>query len=73
MANLVGAEGYTGKVVYKGYEDLMHMPGVNIHVYGKRETRPFRKMGHVTVIAPTLKEARAMAEKAKNGIQVISD
>lgn len=73
MANLVGAEGYTGKVVYKGYEDLMHMPGVNIHVYGKRETRPFRKMGHVTVIGPTLEEAREMAEKAKNGIRVISE
>jgi 5-(carboxyamino)imidazole ribonucleotide synthase len=72
MANLVGAEGYSGEVVYKGYEDLMHMPGVNIHIYGKRVTRPFRKMGHVTVIAPTLKEARLMAEKAKQGIQVIS-
>lgn len=73
MANLVGAEGHTGHVVYAGYDNLLHMPGVNIHIYGKKDTRPFRKMGHVTVIAPTLPEARAMAEKAKNGIKVISD
>lgn len=72
MANLVGAEGHSGKVVYEGYQDLLHMPGVNIHIYGKRETRPFRKMGHVTAIAPTLAEARMLAEKAKDGIRVIS-
>lgn len=73
MANLVGAEGYHGNVVYNGYQDLLHMPGINIHIYGKRETRPFRKMGHVTAIAPTLVEARVFAEKAKNGIHVVSE
>jgi 5-(carboxyamino)imidazole ribonucleotide synthase len=72
MANLVGAEGHSGNVVYQGYQDLLHMPGVNIHIYGKRETRPFRKMGHVTAIAPTLAEARKLAEKAKDGIRVVS-
>jgi len=72
MANLVGADGFSGDVVYQGFEDLMHMPGVNIHIYGKKETRPFRKMGHVTVIGNTLHEAREMAEKAKEGIRVIS-
>lgn len=73
MANLVGDENHTGNVVYKGYQDLLNMPGVNIHIYGKKETRPFRKMGHVTVIAETLKDARALAEKAKNNIAVISE
>lgn len=72
MANLVGAEGFKGEVEYQGYQDLLHMPGVNIHIYGKRETRPFRKMGHVTVIGQTLKSARQMAEKAKNSIIVKS-
>ena len=72
MANLVGAEGFKGDVEYQGYQDLLHMPGVNIHIYGKRETRPFRKMGHVTVIGETLKSARQMAEKAKNSIIVKS-
>ena len=65
MANLVGAQGHTGQVVYQGYDDLLHMPGVNIHIYGKKETRPFRKMGHVTVIAPTLHEARDNGRKSK--------
>lgn len=73
MANLVGADGHSGQVVYKGYRDLMHMPGVNIHIYGKKETRPFRKMGHVTVVAESLAEARNMAAKAKKAIQVISE
>jgi len=73
MANLVGADGFSGDVVYQGYQDLLHMPGVNIHIYGKKETRPFRKMGHVTVIGNTLAEARKMAEKAKEGIKVISE
>lgn len=73
MANLVGAAGFKGDVVYEGYQDLLHMPGVNIHIYGKRETRPFRKMGHVTVIGETIEAARQMAEKAKNGIIVKSN
>ncbi len=73
MANLVGAQAFSGDVIYRGYQDLMHMPGVNIHIYGKKETRPFRKMGHVTVIANTLAEARQMAEKAKNAIQVVTE
>jgi 5-(carboxyamino)imidazole ribonucleotide synthase len=73
MANLVGAPGHNGNVVYRGYQDLLHMAGINIHIYGKRQTRPFRKMGHVTAISPTLPEARQLAEKAKLGIQVISE
>ena len=72
MANLVGAEGHSGDVTYEGYGDLLAMAGVNIHIYGKRQTRPFRKMGHVTVIGKTRAEAREMAERAKEGIQVKS-
>lgn len=72
MVNLVGSEGHTGPVEYKGYEDLLARPGVNIHVYGKSETRPFRKMGHVTVIAPTVDEACELAGKAKKEIEVIA-
>ncbi len=72
MANLVGDANYTGNVQYQGYTDLMAMPGVNIHIYGKKETRPFRKMGHVTVIGSTLEDARTLAEQAKNSIRVIS-
>lgn len=72
MANLVGAEGYSGDVVYQGYDELLGEPGVNIHIYGKAKTRPFRKMGHVTVVAKDREEARKRAEWAKNSILVKS-
>ena len=72
MANLVGAEGYSGDVVYQGYDELLGEPGVNIHIYGKAKTRPFRKMGHVTVVAKDRDEARKRAEWVKNSILVKS-
>ena len=72
MANLVGAEGFSGDVVYQGYDELLGEPGVNIHIYGKAQTRPFRKMGHVTVVAKERDEARKRAEWAKNSILVKS-
>ena len=72
MANLVGAEGYSGDVVYQGYDELLGEPGLNIHIYGKAKTRPFRKMGHVTVVAKDRDEARKRAEWAKNSILVKS-
>ncbi|ARN78137.1 5-(carboxyamino)imidazole ribonucleotide synthase [Nonlabens spongiae] len=72
MVNLVGEEGHTGPVVYEGIEDIMTMPGVTPHVYGKKETRPFRKMGHVTVVAQDIIEARKIAEKVKSSIKVVA-
>jgi len=72
MVNLVGEEDHTGPVKYQGIEELMAMSGVYIHLYGKAETRPFRKMGHVTIIAPTLEEARSKAKIVKETIKVIS-
>ena len=72
MVNLVGDENYTGDVVYQGIEDVLAMPGVTPHIYGKRETRPFRKMGHVTIIHQELKAARAIAETVKSKLKVIS-
>ena len=50
----------------------MALPGVTPHIYGKRETRPFRKMGHVTIINENIDEARKIAEEVKKTIQVIS-
>lgn len=73
MVNLVGAEGHTGPVVYKNIEEIMAMEGVTPHIYGKKETRPFRKMGHVTIVNEDLSEARKIAEKVKKTIQVISE
>lgn len=72
MVNLVGAEGHTGQVLYKNIEEILAMEGVTPHIYGKKETRPFRKMGHVTIVDEDINEARKTAEIVKNTIQVIS-
>ena len=72
MVNLVGEENLTGPVYYEGIEEIMALSGVYVHLYGKAETRPFRKMGHVTIIDPDLEAARAKARLVKEKIKVIS-
>ena len=72
MVNLVGAEGYQGDVIYENIEQILAMQGVTPHIYGKRETRPFRKMGHVTIVNKDIEKARAIAEKVKQTIKVIA-
>lgn len=72
MVNLVGAEGYTGDVVYENIEQIMQLEGVTPHIYGKKQTRPFRKMGHVTIVNEDINEARKIAEDVKKTIKVIS-
>jgi 5-(carboxyamino)imidazole ribonucleotide synthase len=73
MVNLVGAEDYTGNVLYKNIEDIMAMDGVTPHIYGKKQTRPFRKMGHVTIVNKDINKAREIAENVKRTIEVISE
>ena len=73
MVNLVGAEDHTGNVVYKNIEKIMAMDGVTPHIYGKKQTRPFRKMGHVTIVDKDIAKAREVAEKVKKTIEVISE
>jgi len=72
MVNLVGSEGQQGEVVYENIEKLMEMDGVTPHIYGKKETRPFRKMGHVTIVHSNIDTARIIAEEVKKSIKVIS-
>ena len=73
MVNLVGEEGHSGQVVYENIDKIMAIDGVTPHIYGKRETRPFRKMGHVTIVNENMAEARRIAEEVKNSIRVISE
>lgn len=73
MVNLVGAEGHTGNVVYENMVEILSLDGVTPHIYGKKQTRPFRKMGHVTIVNNDIKEARKIAEQVKNTIKVISE
>jgi 5-(carboxyamino)imidazole ribonucleotide synthase len=72
MVNLVGEDGFSGLVVYENIEKIMAIDGVTPHIYGKRETRPFRKMGHVTIVNEDMVVARRVAEEVKNSIRVIS-
>uniref|UniRef100_UPI00404B89EA 5-(carboxyamino)imidazole ribonucleotide synthase n=2 Tax=Gelidibacter sp. TaxID=2018083 RepID=UPI00404B89EA len=72
MVNLVGAEGFSGDVVYENIEKIMALEGVTPHIYGKKQTRPFRKMGHVTIVNENSVVARQIAEEVKNTIKVIS-
>lgn len=72
MVNLVGAEGHTGDVVYENMKDILELEGVTPHIYGKKQTRPFRKMGHVTIINSDIEEARKIAQQVKETIKVIS-
>ncbi|MCT4629820.1 5-(carboxyamino)imidazole ribonucleotide synthase [Winogradskyella sp.] len=72
MVNLVGAEDHTGNVLYKNMEAILAMDGVTPHIYGKKQTRPFRKMGHVTIVNKDIDKARDIAENVKRTIEVIS-
>ena len=73
MVNLVGAEGFSGNVIYENIEKILGWNGVTPHIYGKKQTRPFRKMGHVTIVNSDIEEARRIAEDVKNTIRVISE
>jgi len=73
MVNLVGEESFSGNVIYKNIEKILEWDGVTPHIYGKKQTRPFRKMGHVTIVNEDVNKARKIAEDVKNTIRVISE
>ena len=70
MINLLGEKGHTGTAIYGGLSDLLDHDNVFPHLYGKEQTKPFRKMGHITITGKTLKEVKETAEKIKNIIQI---
>lgn len=72
MVNVVGAPGHEGPVMYKGLAECMAIDGVKIHLYGKAITKPYRKMGHITIIAPSIEDALEKAETVKQLIRVES-
>lgn len=71
MVNLVGEENFSGNVIYQNIEKILDWDGVTPHIYGKKQTRPFRKMGHVTIVNEDVNKARKIAEQVKNTIRVI--
>ena len=70
MINILGAEGHEGPLMYEGLTESMAIDGVKIHLYGKKITKPYRKMGHVTVMSSSLECALKKAEKVKQLIKV---
>lgn len=73
MVNVLGEQGYSGKVCVEGLEEVLKIEGAYVHLYGKRETKPSRKMGHITVIAESAEEALEKANRAKNILKIKSE
>ena len=72
MVNLVGKHEYFGPVIYKNIDQILVIDGVTPHIYGKKQTHPNRKMGHVTITNKNLKEAIRIGKQVKSIIEVIS-
>lgn len=71
MLNILGAPGASGVPEYEGLAEALAVPGVTVHLYGKREVRPWRKMGHLTAVADTPEEAARRAEAARSRLRVL--
>jgi 5-(carboxyamino)imidazole ribonucleotide synthase len=72
MVNLLGEKGFDGHARYEGLNEAMKLNGVKVHLYGKKITKPFRKMGHITVVSTSLEDAKEKAEKIKDMIKIIA-
>ncbi len=70
MVNVLGEKGHEGQANYHGLEKVLAMSGVNVHLYGKLKTKPFRKMGHVTIVDADMKAARKKAIEVKKLLKV---
>ena len=70
MVNLLGEEGYEGEPFIEGIHEALEIPELSFHFYGKKETKPFRKMGHITVLSEDLDEALKKALKAKDILKI---
>lgn len=72
MVNILGQPGFTGPAIYQGLNDVLAIEGVKLHIYGKKMTRPFRKMGHATILDLDSGKALAKAEAVLSTLRVIS-
>lgn len=70
MVNVLGEDGFTGNAKYEGLEALMSLPGVHLHLYGKKVTKPFRKMGHITITDENTISLKQKALKVKEILKV---
>ena len=65
MVNIVGAEGFSGDVKYEGLEEVLKIDNVFVHLYGKKQTKPGRKMGHVTILSKEKQDLLYQSNKVK--------
>ncbi|TRX58795.1 5-(carboxyamino)imidazole ribonucleotide synthase [Fulvivirga sp. M361] len=72
MVNLLGEEGYTGEAIYEGMDQVMALAGVHVHLYGKKLTKPFRKMGHVTIVDEDIVRLKEKVQFVKQTLKVIA-
>lgn len=70
MVNLLGEEGYEGEAILEGLDEVMELKGVHVHLYGKKLTKPFRKMGHVTILENNLEELKLRALFVKDKLKI---
>ncbi|HEY0655277.1 MAG TPA: 5-(carboxyamino)imidazole ribonucleotide synthase [Chryseosolibacter sp.] len=70
MVNLLGEEGFSGPALYEGFDEVTKMSGVHVHLYGKKVTKPFRKMGHVTILDNDLENLKKKVNFVKNTLKV---
>ena len=72
MVNIIGAEGYSGDVVYEGLDEILQIENAFVHIYGKRQTKPGRKMGHVTILSNEKQDLLHNSNKVKRSLVVKS-
>jgi 5-(carboxyamino)imidazole ribonucleotide synthase len=72
MVNLLGEPGHQGAARYQGFDDVVKVPGVHVHLYGKRYTKPFRKMGHVTIVDADFASLINKATFVKQTLKVVT-
>lgn len=70
MVNLLGEDGFTGEAIVEGMDEALKEKGVYLHLYGKKLTKPFRKMGHVTILADEPSQLKEKAERIKELIKI---
>jgi 5-(carboxyamino)imidazole ribonucleotide synthase len=72
IVNLLGAEGHSGEACYEGLNDILKLENVFVHIYGKKQTKPGRKMGHVTILSKEKQELVHQANRIKNTLKVVA-
>ncbi|OPZ95541.1 MAG: phosphoribosylaminoimidazole carboxylase ATPase subunit [Bacteroidetes bacterium ADurb.Bin408] len=72
IVNLLGEPGYNGEAIYEGLTEIMDIENVFVHIYGKKETKPGRKMGHITILSKEKQELIHQANRVKQTLKVIS-